>query len=277
MSDPDATPVAMPAESARDELVERLKKENAELMENVARSNARAGIFEEKERARVAAWQPEAQYFMKEFIIEAAADDADAKADMAPLAAWADEYAAKKDITSQTPLARMCYVASKAVKRTRDKASKYDELNAQQADSFKKIEELEQKNTKLQRDFDEQVELNSERQKSLEVLNGKIVALGGAQEKFDFSKLASREVSPPVAEPHQAVGGGAPALEAVKAEASKAGMARGGNPLESSGDLLNTLLSRSSAGLRMQASGTAHSFLGGQNADGTDIAAILRM
>ena len=66
----DASAAAPQTESVRDDLVERLKRENAELMESVARANARAGVFEEKERSRVAAFQPEAQYFMKEFMKE---------------------------------------------------------------------------------------------------------------------------------------------------------------------------------------------------------------
>jgi len=91
----DAVDASPSPESVRDDLVERLKKELAEKTEAEARANARATLFEDKERARVAAWQGDAQYFMKEWIMEEAGD-ADAKADMAPLGTWADEYANKQ-------------------------------------------------------------------------------------------------------------------------------------------------------------------------------------
>jgi len=269
------------AEAVREDLLERLKRENAELTEAAARANARAGVFEEKERSRVAAFQPEAQYFMKDFMkeeIEAHHKGTSLATDVAPLGVWSDEFTAKKDITSQGALAACSYVASKAFKRMREENSTYKKAAEQNAELFKENETLKQDKDKLQRDYNEQVELNAERQKSLEAMNAKIMELGGVQEKFDFSKLTSREAEAPRGEPHQAVGS-TPALETVKAEASKAAAmagSRGGNPLESSGDLLSSLLNRSNGGLRVQASGTAHSFLGAQNGEGTDIAAVMR-
>lgn len=280
----DAVDAAAPQpETVRDDLVERLKKELAEQTELAARANARAGVFEEKERSRVAAYQPEAQFFMKEFLkeeIEAHHPNTSFMTDVAPLGVWSDEFTVKKDITSQGALAACSYIASKGIKRLRDQNSKLATAAEQHASLFKENETLKQDKDKLQRDYDEAIGLANERQKGLEALQAELTKAGLMQEKFDFSKLASREAEPPaVTEPHQAVGGATPALEAVKAEASRAAMAgssRGGNPLESSGDLLSSLLSRSIGGLRMHASGTAHSFLGAQNNDGTDIAAILR-
>lgn len=272
-------PVPMVAESARDELVERLKKELAEKTEGEARANARAGIFEEKERSRVAAFQPEAQYFMKEFLkdeIETHHKDSSFMADVAPLGVWSDEFTAKKDITSQGALAACSYIASKGIKRLREQASVGATATETLASTMKENEQLKQDKNKLQRDYDECMELANERQKGLEVLQSKLLEAGLMNEKFDFSKLTSREKEPPAAalEPHQTTA--TPALETVKAEASKAAQSRAGNPLERSGDLLSSLLSRSSGGLRMTASGTAHSLLGAQEGAGTDIAAIMR-
>jgi len=282
MTDPAETAAASsPPESVRDDLVERLKKELAEQTEAAARANARAGVFEEKERSRFAAFQPEAQYFMKEFMkeeIDTYHQGTSFAADVAPLGVWSDEFTAKKDITSQGALAACSYVASKGIKRIREECSKYKEAAEQHAELFKENESLKQEKDKLQRDYSEAIGLANERQKGLQILQEKLTEAGLMQEKFNFSNVASREAEPPVGEPHQAAGG-APALEAVKAEASKAAMAgssRGGNPLESSGDLLSSLLGRSSGGLRVTASGTSHSFLGAQNGDGTDIAAVLR-
>ena len=197
-------------------------------------------------------------------------------ADVAPLGVWSDEFTAKKDITSQGALAACSYIASKGIKRLREQASVGATATETLANTMKENEQLKQDKNKLQRDYDECMELANERQKGLEVLQSKLLEAGLMNEKFDFSKLTSREQEPPAAalEPHQATA--TPALETVKAEASKAAQSRAGNPLERSGDLLASLLSRSSGGLRMTASGTAHSLLGAQEGTGTDIAAIMR-
>lgn len=279
MSEPTDATLATQADGVRDDLVERLKKELADKTEGEARANARAGIYEEKERSRVAAFQPDAQFFMKEFLseeIEAHHKDTSFLSDVAPLGTWADEFTARSDISSQGALAACAYIASKGIKRLREEASVGAVATATLSSTMKENESLKQDKNKLQRDYDEAVGLANERQKGLEILQAKLTEAGLMQEKFDFSKLASREKEPPVGEPHQS-GNGAPALETVKAEASR--VARGGsrgNPLENSGDLLSSLLSRSSGGLRMTASGTGHSFLGAQDNGGTDIAAVLR-
>ena len=273
-----ADPVASQPESMRDDLVERLKKELADKTESEARALARAGVYEEKERTRVSAFQPDAQFFMKEYLkeeIEAHHQGTSLASDIAPLGVWSDEFTAKKDITSQGALAACSYIASKGIKRMREENSKFRAAADQHAELFKENEVLKTEKSKLMRDYEEAVGLANERQKGLEALQAELTKAGLMQEKFDFSKLASREAEPPAPrEPHQS--GSTPTLETVKAQASKAGSSRSGNPLERSGDLLSSLLNRSSGGLRMQASGTSHSFLGSQNSDGTDIAAVLR-
>ena len=62
-------------------------------------------------------------------------------------------------------------------------------------------------------------------------------------------------------------------LEAVKAEASKAAGAVSANPIKQE-DLLTSLLSRSSAGLRITASGTQHAFLGAPGGKGNLVASL---
>lgn len=273
MGDSEATPVA---DANRDELVERLKRELADATAASARSDARAHLFEEKERARVAAWQEDAKFFMKDFIMSEAGD-ADAKADMAPLGTWADEYAQKKDIVAQTALARMCYVASRGVKRLREEASKGTSANETLATTMKENETLKEQTNKLQRDYDDAIQLANERQKGLEQLQAELTKAGLMQEKFDFSKLSSREVDPPK-EPHATglAGSGMPSLEAVKAEASKAAASKA-NPFENNGDngLMSFINSRGAGSLKVNSSSTSHAFLGAQNGE-ADIASILR-
>ena len=279
----DATAAMPPAGDAeRDEIVAQLKRELAEQTEKAALYEKANGVFEDRERARVSAFQSEAQFFMKEWAqeeINKHHSGTSLGADIAPLSAWADEYTQKKDITSQGPLAAMSYVASKGIKRLRDEASQLSTVQESLANTMKENEELKQGKDKLQRDYDEAIQLANERQKGLEVLQGKLAEAGlmAQHEKFDFSKLTSREEpaaeAAKPAEPHAA---GTPALETVKAEASKAAGASSSraNPLDTRGDLLEGLLARSSAGLRMAASGTQHAFLGSAGGEGNLIASL---
>lgn len=278
MTDVSNAAAAPPAEAARDELVERLKADLASKTEETARANARASIYEGKERERIAAWKPDAEFFMREFVndeIENFHQGTSLKADVAPLGVWASEYADKADISSQGALAAVSYVASKGIKRLRDQASANSAAAESLASTMKQNEELTAKNTKLQADYEDALKCMAERQKGLETLQAELSRAGLMNEKFDFSKLSSREANPP-AEPAASAATPTPALEQVKMEASKAaGSSARANPLESSGDLLSNLLSRSSGGLKMVPSGTAHSYLGAPSGE-QDIAAVLR-
>jgi hypothetical protein len=270
---------APPAEAARDELVERLKADLAAKTEETARANARASIYEGKERERIAAWKGDAEFFMKEFVndeIDNYHQGTSLKADVAPLGVWASEYADKADISSQGALAAVSYVASKGIKRLRDQASANSAAAESLAATMKQNEELTAKNAKLQADYEDALKCMAERQKGLETLQAELSRAGLMNEKFDFSKLSSREANPP-AEP-AAAATPAPALEQVKMEASKAAgssSAARANPLEGSNDLLSNLLSRSTGGLKMVPSGTAHSYLGAPSGE-PDIASVLR-
>ena len=271
---------APPAEAARDELVERLKADLAAKTEETARANARASIFEDKERARIKAWKGDAEFFMREFVneeIDGFHDgSATLKEDVAPLGVWASEYADKADISSQGALAAVSYVASKGIKRLREKASANSAAAESLASTMKQNEELTAKHTKLQADYEDALKCMAERQKGLETLQAELSRAGLMNEKFDFSKLSSREANPPAEA--AAVATPAPALEQVKMEASKAAVSVASahaNPLEARNDFFSGLLSRSNGGLRMTPSGTAHSYLGAPSGE-VDLASVLR-
>ena len=260
MSD-DVVPVA--ADNAdRDDLVARLKAQVAGLTTSTAEANARADVFEERERTRISGWQEDVKWVMKDFVAEECQNhhaNTSLAADCAPLSDWADTYTKKQDCASQGPLAAFSFVASKALKRYRENASASagtaDALSA----ALKENEELKGSASKLQRDLDESKVLSDERQSALEHVNSLLAQHGVKSQEFNFSLKASREESPSPPEPHAAVGA-VPTLEAVKANASKLAVAA--NPLESRSDLLSDLLGRSSATGRFTSSGTQHNLLG---------------
>ena len=260
--------------------MERLKADLAAKTEETARANARASIYEGKERERIAAWKGDAEFFMKEFVndeIDNFHQGTSLKADVAPLGVWASEYADKQDIASQGALAAVSYVASKGIKRLREQASANSAAAETLAATMKQNEELTAKNAKLQADYEDALKCMAERQKGLETLQAELSRAGLMNEKFDFSKLSSREANPP-AEPAAAAATPTPALEQVKMEASKAAGSSApsarANPLESN-DLLSTLLSRSNGGLRVNPSGTGHAHVGAPSGE-PDLVSMLR-
>jgi len=262
------------AEQNRDDLVERLKAELASKTKGEAEANARMNVYEAKERVRISAWQDDAKFFMNEFVNEEidAHHPGLSKDDVAPLGAWASTYHEKADIASQGALAAVSYVASKGIKRLREEASKGAAAATTLAETMKQNEELAAQNSKLQKDYAEAMTLCDERQKGLETLQAELVKGGLMNEKFNFSKLTSREQTP--AEPHAAMGAATPSLEVVKAEASKAASGSSGNPIQQA-DLLQSLLANSRGSLRMGQSSTQHAFLGASNGE-ADIGSILR-
>jgi len=272
MSEADLATTNAGADQNRDELVSRLKAELADKTEGEARANARMEIYEGKERARISAWQDDAKFFMSEFVNEEVdAHHPGLKDDVAPLGAWASTYTDKADIASQGALAAVSYVASKGIKRLREQASQGAAAATTLAETMKANEELTVQNSKLSKDYAEAMTLCDERQKGLETLQAELIKGGLMNEKFNFSKLTSREKVPN--EPHAAMGAASPSLEVVKAEASKAAGASG-NPIQQN-DLLASLLGRSRGGLRMTPSGTNHSHLGAVSGE-PDLGSLLR-
>ena len=213
MSEAEHASTNAAADQNRDDLVERLKAELASKTKGEAEANARMQIYEGKERARISAWQEDAKFFMNEFVNEEidAHHPGLSKDDVAPLGNWAATYHEKADIASQGALAAVSYVASKGIKRLREQASQGAQAATTLAETMKANEELAAANAKLQKDCDDYKILCDERQKGLETLQAELVKGGLMSEKFNFSKLTSREEAPP-AEPHAAVGRGGDAL-----------------------------------------------------------------
>ena len=120
---PETTAPPTSASENQSDLVARLRAELAEKTEQMTAANARASVYEGKERERIAAWKNDAEWFMKEYVndeIDNYHQGTSLKADVAPLGVWASEYVNKPDLASQGALAAVSYVASKGIKRLRD-------------------------------------------------------------------------------------------------------------------------------------------------------------
>ena len=137
---------------------------------------------------------------------------------------WSDEFTAKKDIASQGALATCSYIASRGIKRLREQASAGAAASETLANTMRENETLKQDKDKLQRDYDEAIGLANERQKGARGAPGR-ADQGFLMQEGDFScsPAAASRAFAGRRTPHQLiVGSGTPALETVKAEASRA-------------------------------------------------------
>jgi hypothetical protein len=291
--------------SERDEIIARLKSELKDTQERASLAQQRAHVFEERERERLTSYQSESSYFITDFLKDEIekyhSDTTNLLTDVAPLTEWVNEYTKKKDIVGQAPLAAATYVASKGIKRLRDAASRSAELESSLASALKENEDLRASRDKFQKESSDALQLAEERQKGLSILEQKLIDVGAINQKFDFSKLSSREVSGSPnsenttatsaaassdanmsvasilpSEPASMLNNNSAMMNTVTACASKkaSSSSSSANPLERTGDLLETLLARSGGGLRMTSSGTGHSLLGAS--DGSNFLQTLR-
>lgn len=252
------------------EAFESLKKQLDQKTRDLADARARGSVYEQRERTRISAFQPDALGFMNEMMTEA---DPEAKADMQPLADWAKEFHTKDDVVAQAPLARLISCASAKLKRSRDEASVHSESAGALRDALKELDETKSDRDNLRQRNGELEVLASERQAGLEKLQQELAKAGLMNDRFDFSKLTSREkssasdteVTPTGSEP---VG--------ITTETSNASRNQGNQGSSSSTDRLLSEISRRGANsLRVHSSGTSHHLLGSSSGDG-DLMAMLR-
>lgn len=276
----DATPTAASAEPTN-EMMSTQAARIKELESRLAQETAKSSVFEDQARVKVGSFQPAAQWFYKEFLPEG--ESAEVQNEIASLGVWADEYISKKNVMDQIPLARTCEVASSKFKRLREEASVGAKASETLGKTMKELEELKAEDARKSHRITELEKGMAERQEAAEKLQHELSKHGLIAEKFDFSKLASREMTDAPAEPHATAEGGAdPSLQAVSAVASRGAAAdararnlhRGGNPFDTD-PLAAMILTRGQGGSRMTSSTTGHAFLGSNDANG-DIASILR-
>ena len=234
-------------------------------------------VYEAKERARISAWQEDAKFFMNEFVNEEidAHHPGISKDDVAPLGTWAASYHEKADIASQGALAAVSYVASKGIKRLREQASQGAAAATTLAETMKQNEELQAQNAKLQKDYEEAMTLCDERQKGLETLQAELIKGGLMNEKFNFSKLTSREKAGGAAR-----GGGCGRRGDALARGRQGRGLQGGcgsvvGQPDPAGGPAPVAAGRSNGGLRMGPAAPTTRFLGASNGE-PDIGSILR-
>jgi len=239
------------------EYVDKLKADLASKAEEAAKLKAFKSAHDQKQRDVIAKLQPDINSYMEALI----KDHPDHAEDMKPIVDWSRSCHESNSLDTALPLARVMSCASSQFKRTREEASVASEKAGTLGATMKELEEVKAADsTKLQRITELESHCN-ELQTSNGALQEELAKAGIIKDKFDFSKLSSREATATndKAMPDAAAAAtkDGPNLTAVTSNASR------GAP--SMDDELMSFVRGSARGMgssRIIQSSTGHSYLG---------------
>lgn len=244
--------VAETGDTFTKEYVEKLKADLAARAEEAAKLRAFKSTHDQKQRDVIAKLQPEINSYIEALV----KDHPDHAEDMKPLVDWSRSCHESNSLDTAIPLARVMSCASAQFKRTREEASVASEKAGTLGATMKELEDVKSADSaKLQRIAELETHCN-ELQTANGALQEELAKAGIIKDKFDFSKLSSREAG--VKEEIKAEPAAAESnLTAVKSNASR-GAAFFEDELMS---FVRCSASGSGSGKIVQ-SGTGHSYLG---------------
>lgn len=234
------------------EYVDKLKADLATKTESEAKLKVFKATHDQKQRDVIAKLQPD----INSYIESLTKYDPEHAEEMKPLVDWSRSCHESNSLETAMPLARLVSCASAQFKRTRDEASIAAEKAGTLGSAMKELEEVKADNsTKTQR-IAELETLCNDRQTANEALQEELAKAGIIKDRFDFSKLSSREATTNP-EPRNDVPS-AETLVAVTSNASRGAAA-------SFEDGLMSFIRGSSTGIgssKIGQSATGHSYLG---------------
>lgn len=191
MVDESSHPAVESGDTFTKEYVEKLKSDLAAKAEEAAKLKAFKSTHDQKQRDVIAKLQPEINSYM-EALIKDHPDHAD---DMKPLVDWSRSCHESNSLETAMPLARVMSCASAQFKRTREEASVASEKAGTLGATMKELEDLKAADSaKAQRLSELETHCN-ELQTANGTLQEELAKVGIIKDKYDFSKLSSREAS----------------------------------------------------------------------------------
>lgn len=189
MAEPDVDTSG--ADGVSKDSYEDLKRELERTTGLLRASKASNLHYDARERQRIAGYQPAAKDLLE--VLMSDADD-DTKLDLAPMQTWANEFHEKPDVLAQVSLARTMSCASSLLKRSREEASANSEASATLGKVMKDMELLVEEKAKLSDRVNELTGLADEHRSQNQALAEQLELAGLVANKYNFSKVASREV-----------------------------------------------------------------------------------
>lgn len=254
MSSEEVAPAADAGETFSREYVEKLKAEAAVKTEENAKLRAFKASHDAKQREIISKMQPEINSYIEGLVKE----NTDHASEMGAIVDWGKSCHESASLETALPLARVLSCASAQYKRTREEASVQSERAGTLSATMKELEELKASDSAKAQRISELEQLCTDRQDAAEKLQDELARAGVLKDKFDFSKLSSREkpVDGAVAPPSEplATGGEPAALTNDRVNASRR--------VE---DELMSFISSKASGLgshRIGQSATGHAHLG---------------
>jgi hypothetical protein len=172
------------------EYVERLKVENAAKAEENAKLRASLASHDAKQRNVISKMQPE----INEFLGYVKQDNMDYADEMKTILDWGTTCHESASLDTTHSLARTLSCASMSMKRTREEASVQAERASSLSATLKELEELKTSDSVKAARISELEQLCDARQYAAEKLQDELARAGILKDKFDFSKLSSREM-----------------------------------------------------------------------------------
>jgi uncharacterized coiled-coil protein SlyX len=246
MAETEHAPVA-DTESFSKEYVDRLKADLVAKSEEASVLRAYKSGHEQKTRDVIATLQPDVNSFVDTIM----QDHKDHAAEMASMKEWATSCHQSAAIDTAYPLARLMSCASATMKRTREEASVASQNSETLGATMKELESVKQELASKTQRISELEVFCTDQQKAAEKMQDELARAGLLKERFDFSKISSREAAAP-AEPASVVE--TSALQTITSNASKGKVE----------DMLFSYVNKNSSGggLRIRQSSTNHPHLG---------------
>lgn len=273
MADESSTSAVESGETFTKEYVEKLKADLAAKAEEAAKLKAFKSTHDQKQRDVISKLQPEINSYMEALV----KDHPDHAEDMKPLVDWSRSCHESNSLETAIPLARVMSCASAQFKRTREEASVASEKAGTLGATMKELEDLKATDSaKLQRISELETHCN-ELQTANGALQEELAKAGIIKDKFDFSKMSSRESAAAkdqtMPDAPAAATGAESNLTAVTSNAS-----RGALSME---DELMSFVRGSAKGMgssKISQSATGHSYLGAtQGTLAGEIASAMRV
>ena len=191
--EPATTTPPVAGETYSKEFVDDLKAQLARQQEKSAGLEARQAAEDARRRETLKELQPTVMEFMKDALTDETM--APYKHEMGPMTAFAEGLHEANSIETALPLARTIACFSAKYKRKVEEFAQTSDASELLAKANKELDEVKaERDAKAQR-VTELEGLADERLKAAEDLQQELAKIGGIKEKYDFSKLGSREVS----------------------------------------------------------------------------------
>jgi len=198
MAEPTTTTVVMDTntDNVSKETYEEAKKLGDDRAAKLASAEAKLQIYESREREQLKSFQPHMEAMIKELHDEAPVDH---RPHFNSMLEWSRTASDRPNIDTQMQLGCVVHACASKLKRVREDASVQSATAEQLASSSKKLEAAEDLLGVKDRRIGELSNSLKEIQENSEKLQAQLEKAGALSEKFDFSKAASREESPPAA------------------------------------------------------------------------------